>query len=342
MATTTRASATISRGQTRRWRFANVVALIRRGLEIFFAKNAQSRGAALAFYAVTSIAPVLLIAIVVAGAVFGDEAARGVIFAQFRNLIGPDGAALLEQAIVSASAAKVGVIASVIGIATLIITASGVFLELEDALNEIWGVKHEGGMLSGLVRARLASLGLVAALGFLLIVSLVLDAGLSGLHDFIDARWPPGASLLMALNFLVTLFLMAVLFAAIYKLLPAKPLAWPYVIFGAALTAVLFQLGKFRQLWTRLEPWRSWLHPWIASVDLLLGPDFPVRRGAHQSALRPPSHGPRTTTACDALSGGRVAQSETPPAKGGVSAFAFAVQPSRTSSAERSLPHVLG
>jgi len=221
-----------------------VVALIRRGFEIFFAKNAQSRGAALAFYAVTSIAPVLLIVIAVAGAVFGDEAARGAIFAQFRSLIGPDGAALLEQAIVSASAGNVGVIASLIGIATLILTASGVFLELEDALNEIWGVKHEGGMLSGLVRARLASLGLVAALGFLLIVSLVLDAALSGLHDFVDARWPPGASLLMALNFLVTTCLMAVLFAAIYKLLPAKALAWPYVIFGAALTAVLFQLGK--------------------------------------------------------------------------------------------------
>ena len=244
MAVTTRSGAT-SRAQPRRWRLANVVAVIRRGVEIFLAKNAQSRGAALAFYAVTSIAPIILIVVAVAGSVFGDEAARGAVFAQFRSLIGPDGAALLEQAIMSASASRVGVIASVIGIATLILTASGVFLELQEALNEIWGVKHEGGLLSGLVRARLASLGLVAALGFLLIVSLVLDAGLTGLHDFIDARWPPGASLLMALNFLVTLLPMAVLFAAIYKVLPAKPIAWPYVIFGAALTAVLFQLGKF-------------------------------------------------------------------------------------------------
>ena len=245
MATTTLAGGTTSRAQPRRWRLVNVIAVIRRGFEIFFSKNAQSRGAALAFYAVTSIAPVLLIVIAVAGAAFGDEAARGAIFAQFRSLIGADGAALLEQAIASASAGKVSVLASIIGIVMLILTASGVFLELEEALNEIWGVKHEGGMLSGLVRARLASLGLVAALGFLLIISLVLDAGLSGLHDFIDRRWPPGASLLMAVNFLVTLLLMAVLFAAIYKLLPAKPLAWPYVIFGAAITAVLFQLGKF-------------------------------------------------------------------------------------------------
>jgi membrane protein len=221
-----------------------VISLIRRGVEIFFAKNAPSRGAALAFYAVTSLAPILLIVIAVAGAVFGDEAARGAIFEQFRTLLGPDGADLLERTIMGASAERAGIIATVIGVGTLILTASGVFLELEDALNEIWGVKHEGGMLSGLVRARLMSLGLVAGLGFLLLVSLVLDAGLSGLREVVDAQWPLGASLFVALNFLVTLILVAVLFGAIYKLLPAKPLAWPYVFFGAGVTALLFQVGK--------------------------------------------------------------------------------------------------
>jgi membrane protein len=222
-----------------------VISLIRKGIEIFIAKNAPSRGAALAFYAVTSIAPILLIVIAVAGSAFGDEAARGAIFAQFRNLLGPQGASLLENIISSASGEGVGLVATVVGIATLILAASGVFLELEDALNAIWGVQHEGGMLSGLVRARLASLGLVAGLGFVLLVSLVVDAGLSGLAAFIDTRSPPGAALFMALNFFITLILIAVLFAAIYKLLPAKPLAWSHVIFGAVLTAVLFQAGKF-------------------------------------------------------------------------------------------------
>jgi membrane protein len=221
-----------------------VISLIRRGVEIFFAKNAPSRGAAIAFYAVTSLAPVLLIVIAVAGAAFGEEAARGAIFAEFRNLLGPAGADLLERTIASAYAERVGIVATVVGIVTLILTSSGVFLELEDALNEIWGVKHEGGMLSGLVRARLMSLGLVAGLGFLLLVSLVADAALSGLREFVNRSWPFGASLLVALNFLVTLILVAVLFAAIYKLLPAKPLAWPYVIFGAGVTALLFQVGK--------------------------------------------------------------------------------------------------
>jgi membrane protein len=221
-----------------------VTSLIRRGVKIFFAKNAPSRGAAIAFYAVTSLAPVLLIVLAVAGAVFGEEAAQGAIFAEFRNLLGPAGADLLERTIASAYAERVGIVATVIGIVTLIFTASGVFLELEDALNEIWGVRHEGGMLSGLVRARLMSLGLVAGLGFLLLVSLVTDAALSGLREFVNRSWPFGASVLVGVNFLVTLILIAVLFAAIYKLLPAKPLAWPYVIFGAAVTALLFQIGK--------------------------------------------------------------------------------------------------
>ena len=221
-----------------------MISLLRRGVDIFLAKNAPSRGAAIAFYAVTSIAPILLIVIAVAGSAFGEEAARGAIFAQFRSLIGPDGADLLERMIVSASAQRATTLATVIGIGTLILTASGVFTELEDALDEIWGVRYEGGTLSSLVRARLLSLGLVAGLGFLLLVSLVIDAALSGFNDVVNRNWPFGASLLVALNFLITLFLVAVLFAAIYKLLPAKPLAWPYVIFGAGVTALLFQVGK--------------------------------------------------------------------------------------------------
>jgi membrane protein len=233
------------RPRPRTLKLSRVISLVRKGAEIFIAKNAPSRGAAIAFYAATSLAPILLIVIAVAGAAFGDEAARGAVFAQFRGLLGPDGADLLERTIASASAQRANLVATLIGIGTLILTASGVFLELEDALNDIWGVRHEGGVLSGLVRARLASLGLVAALGFLLLVSLMVDAGLAALGDVVNARWPAGVSVLAVLNFLVSPILIAILFAAIYKLLPAKPLAWPYVIFGAVLTAVLFQAGKF-------------------------------------------------------------------------------------------------
>ena len=219
--------------------------LVKNAGVIFIDKKGPSRGAAMAFYAVTSIAPVLLIVIAIAGAVFGTDAARGAIFSQFRGLLGTEGADLLQNIIASAASSGGSVWASIIGIVTLVLTASGVFLELEDALNETWEVKHEGGMLTGMVRARLASLGLVMGLGFLLLVSLVLDAALKALSDSINASFPFGAPLLMALSFFVSLALIAVLFAAIYKLLPAKPLAWPYVIFGAVVTAVLFQIGKF-------------------------------------------------------------------------------------------------
>lgn len=224
--------------------FARLLALLKHSAGIFMAAKAPSRGGAIAFYTITSIAPVLLIVIATAGLVFGDEAARGAVFGQFRGLLGTDGADLLEDIILGASKPAAGLVASLIAIATLILTASGVFLELEDTLNEIWQVKREGGVLSGMVRARVASLGLVVGLGFLLIVSLVVDAGLHAFGEFINAYLPFGTALLLMLSFLVTSTLYAVLFAAIYKLLPAKPLAWRQVIFGAAVTALLFQIGK--------------------------------------------------------------------------------------------------
>jgi membrane protein len=224
------------------WR--RIYALLRDSVNVFLAKNAASRGAAIAFCAVTSIAPVLLIVIAVAGTVFGEEAARGAIFAQFRGLLGPDGADLLQKTIASASGNSSGIMASIIGIVTLILAASGVFLELEEALNDIWEVKATDG-LSRILRARLTSLGLVLALGFLLLVSLVIDAGLQALSDAINMRFPFGAALLMGLSFIVSLVLIAIMFAAIYKLLPAKPLSWRYVIFGAGVSALLFQIGKF-------------------------------------------------------------------------------------------------
>lgn len=246
-----------------RWRFGRVVTLVKEAVNIFLAKNAPSRGAAIAFYAVTSLAPILLIVVAVAGAVFGDEAARGAIYAQFRSLLGPDGAVLLERTIESASAERASFVATLIGVGTLFLTASGVFLEFEDALNDIWGVRHEGGMLSGLVRARLVSLGLVAALGFLLLVSLILDAALTALADVVNTRFPAGASLLVALNFLVTLVLIAILFAAIYKLLPAKPLSWPLCFSERLSPPCCFRAASSSSAcilavtgWRRVSAWR--------------------------------------------------------------------------------------
>jgi membrane protein len=157
------------------------VSLFREAFKIFGANQAASRGAAIAFYTVTSIAPILLIVIAVAGLAFGREAATGALFGQFRALLGADAADLLEKAISSSASNKsAGIAASLISVVSLILTASGVFLELEAALNAIWKSEPERGFFNA-ARARIVSLGLVVALGFLLMVSLVVDAGLKAL-----------------------------------------------------------------------------------------------------------------------------------------------------------------
>ena len=139
----------------------------------FIDDEALSRGAAIAFYTVTSIAPVLLIVIAIAGLALGQDAAQNALTSQFTSLMGQQTAEILQSAIASASGTSSGIMATIIGIITLIVTASGVFGEMQTSLNAIWKAKPQGTTVSRLIRARAASLGLVAALGFLLMVSLV-------------------------------------------------------------------------------------------------------------------------------------------------------------------------
>lgn len=209
----------------------------------FIDDEALSRGAAIAFYAITSLAPVLLIVIAVAGLVFGQEAAQNAISGQFSALMGKQAADLLESVIASASTESSGVVATIVGLVALIATASGVFGEMQTALNTIWKARSQGTVLSRLVRARIASLGLVAALGFLLIVSLAVSAGLTAFASTLD-KLPVGTLILSALNFAISLLLFAVLFGAIYKVLPDRTLQWKDVIVGALMTSVLFNIGK--------------------------------------------------------------------------------------------------
>lgn len=209
----------------------------------FIADEALSRGAAIAFYAITSLAPVLLIVIAVAGMVFGQEAAQNAISSQFSELMGKQTAELLQSVISSASAKSSGIVATIIGAVTLIATASGVFGEMQAALNIIWKTRPQGTTLSRLVRARVASLGLVGALGFLLIISLAVSAALTAFANSLDTL-PVGPLILSALNFAISLLLFAVLFGAIYKVLPDRALQWKDVVVGALMTSVLFNIGK--------------------------------------------------------------------------------------------------
>jgi membrane protein len=211
----------------------------------FIDDEALTRGAAIAFYTVTSIAPVLLIVIAVAGFALGQDAAQNALTGQFKSLMGQ----VLQTAIASASGTSAGIVATIIGVITLIVTASGVFGEMQTALNAIWKAEPQGITLSGLIRARATSLGLVAALGFLLMVSLVVSTALTAFGNYLDSILPLGKIILTALNVIVSIALISFLFAAIYKVLPDRTLEWRDVVVGAIVTAVLFSIGKSLISW---------------------------------------------------------------------------------------------
>jgi membrane protein len=215
----------------------------------FINDEALSRGAAIAFYTVTSIAPVLLIVIAIAGLAFGRDAAQNAITEQLSGIMGQQTAEVLQTAVASAASKSSGVVATIIGIIILMVTASGVFGEMQTALNVIWKAKPEGTTVSRLIRARAASLGLVAALGFLLMVSLVVSTVLTAFGNYLDSILPFGQVILTVLNVVVSLVLISFLFAAIYKVLPDRDLEWGDVVVGAIVTAVLFTIGKSLISW---------------------------------------------------------------------------------------------
>jgi membrane protein len=215
----------------------------------FIDDEALSRGAAIAFYTVTSIAPVLLIVIAIAGLAFGRDAAQNAITEQLSGLMGRQTAEVLQTAVASAASKSSGVVATIIGIITLIVTASGVFGEMQTALNVIWKAKPEGTTVSRLIRAPAANLGLVAALGFLLMVSLVVSTLLTAFGNYLNSILPFGQIILTVLNVIVSLVLISFLFAAIYKVLPDRDLEWGDVVIGAIVTGVLFTIGKSLISW---------------------------------------------------------------------------------------------
>jgi membrane protein len=224
--------------------FGNAWALVSGSVNAFIDDEALTRGAAIAFYTVTSIGPVLFIVVAIAGLVFGEDAARGAITDQLGGLMGQQGSDLLQIAIQSASQKSSGIIAAAVGIGTLIITASGVFTEMQQTLNVIWRAEPRGTTMSRLIRARAVSLGLVGALGFLLLVSLVISTLLSALSDYINAYLPSGHLILQTLTFLISFSLITLLFGAIYKVLPDRDIEWHDVLIGAFVTAFLFTVGK--------------------------------------------------------------------------------------------------
>ena len=206
--------------------------------------DALSRGAAIAYYTVFAIAPVLVIVISIAGLVYGEEAARGAIVFQLQGMMGHDAAEAMQAMIASAGNKRSGTVGAVLGFGALLVTASGVFGEMQSGLNRIWRAEPRASTVTRLVRARAVSLGLVAALGFLLMVSLAASAAITAFSHMLQHVLPDVDLLLRLVNFLVSLTLISALFAAIYKILPDVPTTWRDVGVGAVVTAFLFTVGK--------------------------------------------------------------------------------------------------
>jgi membrane protein len=223
----------------------SVWSLVKESVSQWSEDYAPSMGAALAYYTIFSIAPLLIIAIAVAGFFFGEDAARGQIFEQLRGLLGDNGAGAIEAAVKSASETGGSGIAAIVGVVTLLLGATTVFGELQSNLDRIWDApKPDHGGLWRLVKGRLLTFGMVLGIGFLLLVSLVLSAGLSALGKFATG-WFPGLDLvLQVVNFVVSLAVITGLFAMIYKLLPRVEIAWGDVWVGAGVTSLLFAVGK--------------------------------------------------------------------------------------------------
>ncbi|PSB27340.1 YihY/virulence factor BrkB family protein [Chlorogloea sp. CCALA 695] len=211
-------------------------------------KDKASRlAAALAYYTVFSLSPLLIIAIAIAGAIFGEEAARGEIVGQIQGLVGKDGAEFIQTAIESAAKpTEGGGFASAISVVVLLFGASGVFSQLQDALNTIWEVQPDPKAgAGGFIRARFLAFSMVLGIGFLLLVSLLLSAGLSGVIGYLGHLFPVLASLLQVANFVLGFIVTTVLFGLIYKFLPDVKITWSDVLIGAAMTSLLFSIGRY-------------------------------------------------------------------------------------------------
>lgn len=209
--------------------------------------NVPRMGAALAYYTLFSLAPILVVAIAVAGLVFGPEAVRGEIVGQIDGLIGHQGAEAVQAMLEGAAKPSSSIPATIVGVITFFLGATGAFLELQTDLDAIWRVKpkESTSFWRALLKQRLVSFGLVLGFAFVLLTSLVVSAALAALHTYMGNAFPGVAVLWEALNVVVSLAVITALFAMIYKVLPDVRLLWGDVIVGALVTAGLFTLGKF-------------------------------------------------------------------------------------------------
>ena len=221
--------------------------LVKAAVSGWIGDYAPSMGAALAYYTMFSIAPLLLIVISIAGLVFGEEAARGEIFSQLEDLLGAPGALAVQGLLESVRKPSESVAATAFGVVLLLIGATSVFGELQDALDRIWRAPVRAGHsgIWGLIRARLLSFGMILGVGFLLMVSLVASAALAALRKWWGTALGDWAVAVSVIEVGSSFLVITVVFAMIYKIMPRVRIDWKDVWIGAAATALLFTVGKF-------------------------------------------------------------------------------------------------
>jgi membrane protein len=223
-----------------------MLTLIKKAAGAWNDDDAASMGAALAYYTLFSIAPLLVMVIAIASIIFGADAAQGHILGQLRGLMGDAGAQVVEDLLKSANSPAKSVVATVVGAITLLLGATSVFAELYGDLNKIWrspSLPKASGIMH-LVRTRILSFGMILGIGFLLLVSLVVSAALAAMGDWWGSRFAGWEVLTQAVNFIIGLVTLTGAFAMIYKFLPRASIAWKDVWVGAAVTSLLFSLGK--------------------------------------------------------------------------------------------------
>ncbi len=221
--------------------------LIKQAVTAWIDDFAPSMGAAISYYTIFSLAPLLVIVIAVAGSLFGEEAVRGQIVDQLQGMMGKEGATAVQDMIKAANEPTKGLVASAVSFVVLLVGATTVFAELQSALDRIWHVpekaKPQG--LWAVIRARVLSMGLILGLAFLLMVSLVTAAVVSAFGTWASGMLPGSELLLQAVNIAISVGLSTVLFAMIFKYMPSVSIEWHDVWVGAAVTAVMFEVGKY-------------------------------------------------------------------------------------------------
>jgi len=221
--------------------------ILRQAMQLWLRRNAFSHAGSLAFYTLFSLAPTVIIAVTVIGLVLGEDAARGQIVAQLQDAMGQEAASAVEQAVARSRIQESGLLPGLLGLGALLVGATTVFAQMQHSLNAIWGVtaKPSRSSVFILIKNRMLSLTIVVAIGFVLLVSLLFGVLLRAMLNMADSLIPGIATLLGGLELLVSLAMIAALFATIFRVLPDVMLRWRDVLVGAVVTAVLFSIGRY-------------------------------------------------------------------------------------------------